>query len=84
MIATLTVAPSQARATGPVSLSARRRARYAAQADSHPTPTASDPTSVIGTRIASPNIAAAPVSVAISAIAGTGVPNNGWMRPSAG
>src|ERR1051325_2469223 len=42
---------------------------YAAQADSQPTPTASDPTSVIGTRIASPTIAA---------------PNTLWTVPSDG
>src|SRR4029079_19092946 len=61
-----------------------RRARYATHADSQPTPTASDPTSVIGTRIASPNIAAAIVSTAISAMATTGVPKVAWTRPSAG
>ena len=61
---TLTTAPAHAitsaRAGSPVIdavLVARTRRMYAAQADSQPKPTVSDPTSVIGTRIASPIIA---------------------------
>src|SRR6266540_4305176 len=62
----------------------RWRARYAAHVDSQPTPTASEPTSLIGTRIASPNTDAATVSTPISAIATTGVPNDACTRPSDG
>ena len=58
---------------GTASRRAAARGRRA-HADSQPTPTASEPTSVIGTRIASPNIAAAAVSTPISVIATTGVP----------
>src|SRR5205814_474256 len=49
-----------------------------------PTPTASDPTSLMGTRMASPKIEAAAVSAAISAMATTGVPNDSCTAPSAG
>src|SRR5712671_3884312 len=75
MIDALTAHPSHA-ISGGVDVSAAlplRRSRYATHADSQPTPTASEPTSVIGTRMASPNIAAAAVSTAISTIATTGV-----------
>src|SRR5215467_3104596 len=65
-------------------LARRERARYERQAESQPTPTASEPTSVTGTSSASPRKAAAAVKRAINQIAFDGVPWTGCTRESEG
>src|SRR4029450_4116616 len=75
----LTTAPAAA-----IAALAGFRARYAAHVENQPTPTASDPTSLIGTRIASPNADAAIVSTPINVTTTSGVPNAGCTAPSDG
>lgn len=75
-IAAETAAPSHASARSEADADApgrRDRARNAAHAESQPTPTAREPTSVIGTRRASPRNTAAAVRKAIRRIAFPGV-----------
>src|SRR3989442_5953051 len=83
-IATLTTAPSAA-ILMPSRLPLRRAsAMKARQAAHQPIAPTAAPTSLMGTRTASPRNAAAPVRIVTSAIASAGVPNLGFTAPSAG